>query len=56
MFRLGLWLKMRLIAVSMVSWSGLLVTRLVTSQKGRNISERLAFLIWKTKEKVSLQE
>ena len=56
MFRLGLWLKMRLIAMSMVSWSGLLVTRLVPSQKARNISERFAFLVWKTKEKVSLQE
>ena len=30
-FRLRSWLKMRLIAISMVSWSGILVKRLVTS-------------------------
>ena len=30
MFRLGLGLKMRFIAMSMVSWSGILVKRLVT--------------------------
>ena len=28
MFRLGLWLKMKFIAMSMVSWSGILVKRL----------------------------
>ena len=52
MFRLGLWLKMRFIAISMVSWSGILVKRLVT----RNFLDRLAFLIWETKEKESLLE
>ena len=31
MFRLRLWLEMRFIAMSMVSWSGTLVKRLVTS-------------------------
>ena len=31
MFRLGLGLKIRFIAISMVSWSGILVKRLVTS-------------------------
>ena len=51
-FRLGLWLKMRFIAISMVSWSGILVKRLVT----RNFLDRLAFLIWETKEKESLLE
>ena len=30
MFRLGLWLKMRFITMSMVSWSGILVKRLAT--------------------------
>ena len=29
MLRLGLWLKMKFIAVSMVSWSEILVKRLV---------------------------
>ena len=52
MFRLGLWLEMRFIAISMVSWSGILVKRLVT----RNFLDRLAFLIWETKEKESLLE
>ena len=56
MFRLGLWLKMRFIAMSMVSWSGVLVKRLVTSLETRNFLERFAFSIWETKEKVSLQE
>ena len=31
MLGLGLWLKMRFIAISMVSWSGILVKRLVRS-------------------------
>ena len=31
MLRFGLWLKMRFIAMSMVSWSGILVKRLVIS-------------------------
>ena len=47
---------MRFIAMSMVSWNGILVKRLVTSQERRSFLERLAFLIWETKEKVSLQE
>ena len=33
MFRLGSWLKMRFITISKVSWSGILVKRLVTSTK-----------------------
>ena len=53
MFRFGLWLKMRFI--SMVSLSGILVKRLITSHETRNLLERFAFLIWETKEKVSLQ-
>ena len=56
MFRLGLWLKMRFIAMSMVSWGRRLVKRLITSYETRNFFERFAFLIWETKEKVSLQE
>ena len=56
MFRLGLWLKMRFIAMLMVSWSGILVKRLVTLQETINFLERFAFLIWETKEKLSLQE
>ena len=51
-FRFGLWLKMRFIAISMVSWSGILVK----IQEIRNLWERSAFLIWETKEKISLQE
>ena len=47
---------MRFIAMSMVSWSGILVKRLVTSKETRNFLERFVFLIWETKEKVSLQE
>ena len=44
---------MRFIAMSMVSWSGILVKRLVTS-KEENFLERFAVLIWGTKEKRSL--
>ena len=55
-FRLGLWLKIRFITMSIVSSSGILVKRVVTSQKTRNFLERFEFLIWETKEKVSLQE
>ena len=47
---------MGFIAISMVSWSGILVKRLVTSYETRNFLERFAFLIWETKEKVPLQE
>ena len=54
MFRLALWLKMGFIVMSMVSWSGILVKRLATSQETRNFSERFAFLIQKKKKKVSL--
>ena len=39
--RLGLWLKMRFITMSMVSWSGILVQRLVTSKKTKIFLERL---------------
>ena len=41
MFRLGLWLKIRF-AMSIVSWSGILVKRLVTSQETRTFPERFA--------------
>ena len=47
---------MRFITMPMVSLSGILVKRLVTSQETRNVLEKFAFLIWETKEKVSLQE
>ena len=47
---------MRFIAIWMVSWSGILVQRLLTSYETRNVLEVFAFLIWETKEKVSLQE
>ena len=40
----------------MVSWSWMLVKSLVISQETRYFLERFAFLIWETKEKVSLQE
>ena len=40
MFRLGLWLKMRFIAMSMVSWSRILVKRLVTSQETRSLGTK----------------
>ena len=49
MSRLGLWLKTRFIAMSMVFWSGILVNRLVTLQEAINVSERFAFLILETK-------
>ena len=47
---------MRFIAISMVSGSEILVKRLVTSWVTKIFLERFAFLIWETKEKVSLQE
>ena len=47
---------MRFIAIWMVSWSGILVQRLLTSYETRNVLEVFAFLIWETKENVSLQE
>ena len=47
---------MRFITISMVSWSEILVKILVTSYETRNFLERFAFLVWETKEKVSLQE
>ena len=54
--RLGLWLKMKFTAISVVSWSGILIKRLVTSYKVRNFVERFTFLIWETKQKVSLDK
>ena len=33
MFRLGLWLKMTFIAMSMVSWNGILVKRILHRKK-----------------------
>ena len=56
MFRLRSWLKMRFIAILMVSWNGVLVKGLVTSYEIKFFLERFAFLIWERKEKVSLQE
>ena len=47
---------MRFIAIWMVSWSGILVQRLLTSYETRNVLEVFAFLIWEIKENVSLQE
>ena len=44
---------MRFLAISMVSWSGISVKGLVTSEETRNFLERFALLIWETKEKVS---
>ena len=56
MFRLGLGLKIRFIAVSMVSLSAILVKIPATSQETRTFLERFASLVGETKEKVSLQE
>ena len=47
---------MRFIAIATFSWSGMLVKRLVASKETRNFLERFVFLIWETKEKVSLKE
>ena len=56
MFRLGLWLKIRFIAISKIFWTGILVKRLATSWETRNFLESFVFLIWKVKEKVTLHE
>ena len=56
MFRLGLWLKMRFIAISMVSWGEILVKGLVMSKEIRNFLERFAFLNWQANKKVTLKE
>ena len=53
MLVLGLWFKMIFVALSMVSLSRIFLKGLVTSHKIRSVSERFAFLIWETKEKVS---
>ena len=45
---------MRYVAISMVSWRRILVKRLVNRKK-QEFLERCAFLIWETKEKVSLE-
>ena len=42
---------MRFSAMSMVSWGGIFVKRLVTSLETRNFGERFPYLNWKTKEK-----
>ena len=47
---------MRFIAISMVSWNGILVNRLFTSKETRNLPERFTFLIWEIKEKLFMQE
>ena len=49
MFTLGLWLKMGFLAMSMVSWSGILVKRLVILKETRNFLETFAFLLCLTK-------
>ena len=56
MFRLGLKLKMRFIAMPVVSWSGILVKKTSHIVRNTKFFERFAFLIWETKEKVYLQE
>ena len=38
---LGLWFKMRFFAISLVSWSGILVKRLVTLKERRIFLERV---------------
>ena len=45
-FRLRLWMRMRFIAVSMVSWSGLLVKRLVISKEPKQFWEIFGILTW----------
>ena len=45
MFIPGLWLAMRFIAISMVSWSGILLKILVRSEETRNFLEIFALLI-----------
>ena len=40
----------------MDSWSRILVKSLVASLETKTFLERFAFLLWETKEKVSLQE
>ena len=47
---------MRFISISIVYWSELLVEILVSSYETRDFPERFTFLIWETKENVSLQE
>ena len=42
--------------LSIVSWIGILVNRLVTLYERRNFWERFLFLDWEVKRKVSLQE
>ena len=41
---------------SMVSWNEILVKIVVRSYETRNLSKRFGFLIWETKEEVSLGE
>ena len=45
-------IEMRFIAISIVSWSAMLVKRLVTLYKTKNLPERFAFLIWETKKSI----
>ena len=47
---------MGFIATSMVSWSGILVKRLVTSQERKKISERFSLLIWEKKKVLRVKE
>ena len=45
-----------IIAIWVASWSWILVKWPVTSLETRNFLEKVAFLIWETKEKVSLEK
>ena len=51
MFRLELWLKIRVIAISMVSWRGILVKRLVTLYETRIILKKICILNLRNKRK-----
>ena len=57
-FRWGLWLKMRFIAISMASWSGILNISKKTSYIAGNkkFSEKICILNLRNKRKLSLQE
>ena len=56
MFRLELWLKMRFIVISMVTWSGILVKLVVNFVRNKEFSGKICILNLRTKEKVYLQE
>ena len=56
MLRLRLWLKIRCIAISMVSSNEILIEKLVRSYVTRFFPQRFVILIWEINEKVSLHE